>query len=161
MRPTGTTSPLEVRRRVAVSLLEAGWGVRHVARHGKASPSAVRRGRDAVAPPAAAGLDATPPPGGSPPKLNREHRQQRVGLLHQGARAQGCRNARWTLARVAALIEHHFGVTYCPSGVWHLLRRLGWSPQKPARRARERDEDEEAIANWPKDQRPALKKSPA
>ena len=34
MRPKGTTIQLEVRRRVAVSLLEAGWGVRHVARHG-------------------------------------------------------------------------------------------------------------------------------
>ena len=31
MRPKGTTIQLEVRRRVAVSLLEAGWGVRRVA----------------------------------------------------------------------------------------------------------------------------------
>jgi transposase len=61
--------------------------------------------------------------------------------------------------RIAALIDRHFGVTYCPSGVWHLLRRLGWSPKKPAVRAHERDE--EAIATWSKDQWPALKKSPA
>jgi transposase len=82
-----------------------------------------------------------------------------VELLRQGARAQGCRNELWTLARIATVIDRHFGITYCPSGVWHLLQRLGWSPQKPAKRARERDE--EAIATWPKAQWPALKKSPA
>src|SRR5262245_3614701 len=115
MRPTGTSIQLEVRRRVAVSLMEAGWGVRHVARHVKASPSSVRRWRDAVAQHAEAGLDAKPHPGGSQPKLSPAQRQQLVTLLRQGARAQGFRNALWALARVAALIECHFGVTYCPS----------------------------------------------
>jgi transposase len=159
MRPKGTTIQLEVRRRVAVSLLEAGWGVHHVARHVKASPSSVRRWRDAVAQHAAAGLDAKPHPGGSQPKLSLEQRQQLVGLLSQGARAQGFRNELWTLKRIATGIDRHFDITYCPSGGWHLLRRLGWSPQKPARRARERDED--AIAAWPKAVWPTLKKSPA
>jgi transposase len=158
MRPKGTIIQLEVRRRVAVSLLEVGWGVRHVARHVKASPSSVRRWRDAVAQHAAAGLDAKPHPGGSHLKLNADQRQQLVDLLRQGARAHGFRNELWTLARVATVIERHFGVTYCPSGVWHLLRRLGWSPQKPTKRARERDED--AIAHWPKAKWPTLKKSP-
>jgi transposase len=49
--------------------------------------------------------------------------------------------------------------TYCPSGVWRLLRRCKWSPQKPVRRSRERDEV--AIAQWPTDVWPWLKKSPA
>jgi transposase len=70
MRPQGTAIQLEVRRRVAVALLESGWGVRHVARHVKASPSSVRRWRDAVAQHAQAGLDAKPPLGGSQPKLS-------------------------------------------------------------------------------------------
>ena len=69
MRPKGTTIQLEVRRRVAVALLEAGWGVRHVARHVTASPSSVRRWRDAVTQHATAGLDAKPHPGGSQPTL--------------------------------------------------------------------------------------------
>jgi hypothetical protein len=78
--------------------------------------------------------------------------------LSQGARAQGFRNELWTLKRIATGIDRHFDITYCPSGGWHLLRRLGWSPQKPARRARERDED--AIAAWPKAVWPTLKKKP-
>jgi transposase len=159
MRPTGTTMQLEVRRRVAVSLLEAGWGVRHVARHVKASPSSVRRWRAAAAQHPEAGLTTKPHPGGSPPKLHADQRQQLVDLFSQGARAHGYRPELWTLQRIAKLIEQHFGVTYCPAGVWHVLRRLGWSPPKPAKRARERAE--EAIAQWPQDQWPARKKSPA
>jgi transposase len=159
MRPKGTKTQLEVRRRVAVSLLETGWGVRQVARHVHASPSSVRRWRAAVVQYAAVGLDAKPHPGGSQPKLPASQRQQLVDLLRQGARAHGFRNELWTLAWIAAVIEHHFALPYCPAGIWHLLRHLGWSPQKPATRARERDED--AIANWRTDQWPKLQKSPA
>jgi transposase len=150
---------LEVRRRVAVSLLEAGWGVRQVARHVKASPSSVRRWRDAVARHAQAGLDAKPHPGGSQPKLSPQQRRHLIDLLSQGARAHGFRNELWTLARIATVIKRHFGITYCPSGVWHLLRRLGWSAQKPQRRARERDE--QAITQWPTYEWGQIKKSQA
>jgi transposase len=79
--------------------------------------------------------------------------------LSQGACAHGFRNALWTLARIATVIERHFGLTYAPSGVWHLLRRLGWSAQTPQRRARERNE--QAIAKWPAEDGPRIKKSPA
>jgi transposase len=157
MRPKGTTIQLEVRRRVAVSLLEAGWSVRHVARHVKAAPSSVRRWRDAVAQHPETGLDAKPHPGGSQPKLSLEQRHHLIDLLSQGARAHGFRNELWTLSRIATVIARHFGHTYCPSGVWHLMHRLGWSAQKPQRRARERDE--QAIAQWPTDDWPRIKKS--
>jgi transposase len=110
MRPKGTTIQLEVRRRVAVSLLEAYWGVRQIARHIKASPSSVRRWRNAVAQHAAAGLDAKPHLGGSQPKLSLEQRQHLLALLRQGARDHGFRNALWTLSRIATVIERHFGV---------------------------------------------------
>ncbi len=56
------------------------------------------------------------------------------------------------------MIRKHFAVTYDPSGVWHLLQRLGWSCQKPERRARERDE--QAIATWYKKDLPRIKKRP-
>jgi transposase len=87
MRPKGTSIQLEVRRRVAVFLLEAGWGVRHVARHIKASPSFVRRWRNAVVQHAGAGLNAKPHPGGSQPKFSLEHRQHLIALVSQGARS--------------------------------------------------------------------------
>jgi len=65
----------------------------------------------------------------------------------------------WTTPRVAELIRQRFGVTYDPSGVWHLLRRMNGSCQKPERRARERDE--EAIVAWRKKVWPRLKKRAA
>jgi hypothetical protein len=52
----------------------------------------------------------------------------------------------WTLARIARLIKQHFGIRYHPGHVWKLLRKLGWSCQKPERRALQRDEA--AIAHW-------------
>ena len=158
MRPTGTKQQLEIRRRVAMALLDIGWGVRQVARQVKASPGSVCRWRATRHQHGEAGLDAKRQPG-SKPRLTEAQRARLVALLHQGARAHGGRNALWTLKRIAALIEHHFGISYCPSGVWRLLRRCKWSPQKPARHSRERDEV--AIAQWPTDVWPRLKKSPA
>jgi len=47
---------------------------------------------------------------------------------------------------VAALIGRLFDVSYTLRGVSYLLHRIGFSPQVPAYRAAERDED--AIAAW-------------
>jgi transposase len=76
--------------------------------------------------------------------------------LKRGAYAQGYAEDYWTLDRVARLIWDLFGVRYRPSGVWHLLRRLGWSCQKPQRRALQRDDV--AIAHWKRYVWPQIKK---
>ena len=60
-------------------------------------------------------------------------------LLVQGALAQGFPTELWTLPWVARLIKLRFGVAYSSGHIWHLLRRLGFSCQKPARRATQRD----------------------
>ena len=158
MRPTGTKQQLEIRRRVAMALLDVGWGIRQVARQVKASPGSVCRWRDTLVHQGEAGLTAKRHPG-SQPHLTAVQCHQLLDLLSQGPRAHGYPNELWTLKRVAALIQQHFGITYCPSGVWRLLRRCKWSPQKPARRSRERDEV--AIAQWSTNMWPRLKKSPA
>src|SRR5205085_11400703 len=59
----------------------------------------------------------------------------------EGAKAHGWSNSLWTTARVVELIRRHFGVTFHHDHVGRFLRkRLNWSPQKPRRKARERDE---------------------
>jgi len=63
----------------------------------------------------------------------------------------------WTLPRVAALIEHLTGVHYNPGHVWRVMGSLGFSCQRPERRAIERDE--KAIRQWKRVQWPELKKS--
>jgi hypothetical protein len=62
-----------------------------------------------------------------------------------------------TLSHIARVIERHFGVTYCPAGVWHLMRRRKWSLQQSERRARDRDE--QAIAQWSTEDWPWIKKA--
>jgi transposase len=79
-------------------------------------------------------------------------------MLRKGPCKHGYTTELWTLKRVADLIERRFGVRYDPSGVWHLLHRMGWSAQKPERRARERDE--EAIVAWRQHDWPRIKKRP-
>ena len=62
----------------------------------------------------------------------------------------------WTCARVAQVIDREFGVTYHADHVGRLLHSLGFTPQKPRRRARERDE--EAIERWRRVDWPRIKK---
>jgi hypothetical protein len=52
----------------------------------------------------------------------------------------------WTAARVATLIGRKFHVSYSVSGATRLMHRLGFSPQVPARRVAERNE--EAVTVW-------------
>jgi hypothetical protein len=68
---------------------------------------------------------------------------------------QGWQDARWTLARVAAVIERRFGVAYTLRGVSYLLHRIGYSRQVPTRRAIERDP--EAIATWHRRRWPSVR----
>jgi Winged helix-turn helix len=71
----------------------------------------------------------------------------------------GMRPRFWTCPRVADLIEREFGVPYYPGQVWKLLIALGWSPQRPTGRARERNERQ--IEHWKKTVWPALMKKPS
>ncbi len=92
------------------------------------------------------------------PKLSDEQLAQVEQALLQGPRANGFPTEMWTLARVANLIETVTGIRYGQTQTWTLLReRLGWSKQRPARRAVERDD--EAIATWVKQDWPRIKKA--
>jgi len=100
------------------------------------------------------GLDAKPQPGPRP-GLSDEQLRQLEGLLLQGAKAHGWPNQLWTAARVARLIERHFGRAYHPEHVRKILkRRLGWTSQKPQRKARERSDKE--VERWLADEFPRI-----
>ena len=64
----------------------------------------------------------------------------------------------WTLKRVGVLIERLYGVKFGQTQIWRILGGLGFSVQKPERRAIERDED--AVQTWKRKTWPALKKKP-
>lgn len=86
-------------------------------------------------------------PGGNPCKLDEAQIAQLRTALELGPAAYGWeQDQRWTLAKVASLVMRLFGVPYTLRGMSFLLHRLGFSPQVPAHRAFERDED--AVAEW-------------
>jgi transposase len=80
--------------------------------------------------------------------------------LLEGPRGNGFDTDLWTLARLGEVIERTTGVRFSQTQTWEIMRRrLGWTRQRPARRALERDDD--AIASWIKHDWPRLKKVPA
>jgi len=95
---------------------------------------------------------------GRRPRLSDTQLAEVEAKLAQGPRANGFPTEMWTLARVAEVIEKVTGVRYGTTQTWTILRRrLGWSKQRPARRAVERDD--EAIATWVKEDWPRTKKA--
>lgn len=97
-------------------------------------------------------------PLGRPPKLHATDLRRLEQALLRGAQAHGFLNDLWTLSRVAEVIRRQSGVRLHPGHVWRLLGRLGWSLQRPAARATQRDEA--AMARWKQPTWPALKKKP-
>src|SRR5439155_13937647 len=77
--------------------------------------------------------------------------------LRQGPRPHGFRTKLWTLPRVARIIKQLTGVQYHPGHVWRLLGALNWTLQRPARRAKERNDA--AIRHWVTTRWPAVKKT--
>ena len=157
MRPKGSAAELEQRRRQAVALLEQGLRPSQVAKAVGTSPASVTRWRQAYEGQGQAALLAKPHPGRRP-KLTAKQRERLGRLLLGGPGKHGYSTELWTLARVAEVIAVTFGVDYDPSQVWRILRAMGWTCQKPERRARERDE--EAIARWRREDWPRIKKRP-
>lgn len=155
MRPKGSAAELESRRLLAAKLLQEGKGVREVARLIGAAPSSACRWKQGLDEGGLQALKAKPHPG-RPPRLSREQKKELEQVLLKGAQAADFGTDLWTLGRVAKVIEHEFGVKYHPGHVWYILRGMGWSSQKPERRARERDEA--AIAQWRTEEWPRVKK---
>jgi len=79
--------------------------------------------------------------------------------LLEGATVDGFFGELWTFDRIAMVIERVTGVRHHPAWGWTLLRhRLGWSVQRPKRRAAERDQA--AIDRGVRDDWPRIKQMP-
>lgn len=106
------------------------------------------------------GIDAlrTVPERGRPAQLDAGQLARVRSTLLQSPTEHGFGSELWTLKRVAAVIERMHGVRFGQTQVWRILGRLGFSSQKPEKRAIERDED--AVRTWKRRTWPALKKKP-
>jgi transposase len=130
--------PAEVARELGVSVQSASEWYRRWSAGGKQALRAAGRA-------------------GRLPRLDTDQLARVEDALLRGPAANGFPTELWTLPRVAAVIERVTGVAYHPGHVWRILRQqLGWSRQRPARRATERDDA--AIEAWVKQRWPKLKK---
>jgi transposase len=146
------------RRERALVLKKANWPAQRIAFALGVTKGAVsqwfKRLREAGDDPS---VLAPKPRPGAPSRLTVAQLAQLPAELNKGAKAFGFSNDVWTNKRVASVIEQVFEVRYHPMHVRRLLKKLGWTPQKPVERAVQRDEV--AIVVWRNQTQAELKKT--
>jgi transposase len=144
----------EARRLQAWELKHKGWSQRDIAEALGVTEGAVsqwmKRGREGQE-----ALRHRKSPG-APRRLTEEQLRELPALLQRGAESFGFRGEVWTRQRVGEILRERFGVSYHPSHVGRILRKVGWTLQRPVRRARQRDEKK--ITEWREQKWPELKK---
>jgi transposase len=148
---------LEARRLRAASLFKQGESQAEVARVLSVHRQTVHRWAKRFESEGRAALKKAGRAGRKPRLMAAELRNIEQGLK-RGPEGLGYETSLWTAPRVADLIERECGIRYHPGHVWKILRQMGWSCQRPAGRASERDEP--AIRRWKKQRWPELKKKP-
>lgn len=145
---------LEARRLRAVPYFKKSWSLRRIGKKLGVSFVAVYQWKTAWQGKGVAGLKAGRY--GSISKLSPAKEKVTRARLLQGAEAHGFSGDFWTLNRITSAIQKWTGVIYQNRSVWHVLKRLGFSCQKPLKRAVERNEKE--IRTWTRETWPQLKK---
>ena len=155
MRPHGDQLYLEQRRFKAIALLDEGLLPGEISKRIGVDRRSVRRWKASYRKKGKSAIKALPVPG-RPTKLTQNKKTRLEHVLLKGAQHAGYSTDLWTGKRVAQIIQKLFRITYHPSHVCRLLHAIGWTPQKPERRAKERNE--KAIANWIKTDWELIKK---
>ena len=156
-RLKGGAEVLEDRRRKALALVDAGCSLNEAARRIGCGASSVMRWFHARQRGGEKALRVRFSPG-RPHKLTPRQEQRLIELLTQGPLQRGYRTNVWTTKRIAQLIHQEFGISYHPNHIGRLMFRLGWSHQKPQKRATERDPEQ--IQRWKRNTWPRIKKKP-
>lgn len=158
MRSKGSASELEALRMRAVRAVLAGESQASVARafgiHSVTVAKWMARYR--------CGGDAelrAKPTLGRPRFLNPEQDQLVRTWLSQKPTAHGFTTDLWTARRVAELIRREFGIDFHPNYLRAWLRQRSYSPQRPVRRARQRNEAN--IRDWVANEWPRIQKKRA
>lgn len=126
-----------------------------IARHLGVSRQSVNRWKQRLDVEGPSGLRHRPRTGRYPGIGPREW-EELSRILERGAEAAGFESERWTLRRVAHVVENRFGIRYNFRSLGRVLHAHGWTPQRPAVRARERDDD--LVEAWLKRDWPRIKR---
>lgn len=153
MRRKGTSEQLTIERNRGLALLEKGKKPEEVGEILNVTARCVYRWRQESKKPKRKKAVCSV---GRPRKLAEKQIKKLEKALDQGAYVFGYAGDYWTLDRIAQIIWQLFKVRYHPSGVWHILDRMGWSNQRPQRLPLHRND--EAIEAWKKEVLPEIKK---
>lgn len=156
-RPRRDFAGLKKRRLRAARMFEAGKTQAEVARALEVSRQSASRWEKQFLDGGAVSLRGAGR-AGRKPKLAPEQLAAVVTALRGGPQAHGFATNLWTLPRVALVVSRIAGVKYHPGHVWRLMPQLGWSLQRPAQQAKERNPA--GVKQWIDVKWPALKKKP-
>lgn len=95
---------------------------------------------------------------GRPPELTVEDRQKLCDILDSGPVAYGLETGIWTSPLVSQVIEEELGRQYHPGHVRKLLKRFGYSMQRPTTSLVQADLSQKR--KWVRYRYPRLKKTP-
>ncbi len=141
-----TRKQMEERRLEGGRLLSEGTlSQREIARELGVNEASVSRWNESLEREGKEGLKARKPPG-RPPSLDERGQAQLLADLRKGAQAHGCADERWTLPRIAEVLKKTQGIRHDPDHLSVVMRRLGWSVQRPQSKAVERNEQK--IQTW-------------
>jgi len=157
MRLKGSSAVLLARRMKAIKLLDEDLSLNEIARMIGCNASSVMRWRDRWLAGGEDGLQVRVSPG-RPSRMSRAEKRRLLRCLVRGPLEFGWTTDIWTTRRIVTLIKNEFGISYHFTHVARLLHALGWSPQKPERRALERNEA--AIQKWKDTTWKRVKKNP-
>lgn len=138
---------LEARRKKAAQLFSKGYRNAHIAAELGVTRGAVGKWHKVFLKNGIKGL-AKATSAGRKRAISVAEQKWLCSIILKGAIASGYSTDLWTLDRIISIIKNKTGVAYSESGAWRLLRKLGFSCQKPVTRAIQRDE--EKIAHWKK-----------
>jgi transposase len=156
-RPRRDFAGLKQRRLRAAQMFEAGKTQAEVARALGVSRQSASRWQEQFLAGGAGRLHGAGR-AGRKPKLTPEQLVAVATALRRGSQAHGFGTNLWTLPRVALVVSRVAGIKYHPGHVWRLMPQLGWSLQRPARQAKERNPV--GVRQWIDGKWPALKKKP-
>ena len=148
----------EVLRRRCVALQQQGWKQVAIAQALRMTQGWVSRTLTKFRQQGQDGLAWQKQPGAKP-RLTHEQLIQLVAELNQGAEHHGFPGHVWTRPRVNEVIKKLFGVSYDPSQVGRILKKVEWTRQKPQRKARQ--QNQQRVEQWREERLPELKKSPS
>lgn len=153
MRPHGTAAELEARRMKALDLVRQGWRVKDVAEALGVSDTTVSTWKNT---PGGKRAMKAKPQHVPQCRLSASQKRKLRSLLIQGAAAAGFPTDLWTTKRVAEVVRREFDIDYNADHLGRILHDLGFSCQKPTKRARE--QDPQAIVEWRSSDWPRIKK---